>query len=230
MKQPDPAADEALRRWADGEDLCAPFAALLAVSGASISMFGSRGIHSTVCASSSLATALDETQLRLGEGPRWEVERTGRAELRADLARDVDSRWPTFLADAEGLGVRALFSFPIALGGVTIGVVDLYRLSSGPMDGEKTALARSLTRLVAAPAVAQAVRSADREHSPEHPGSPALRREVHQATGMILIQLDVSKDEALVLLRAHAFAQGESLDAVAAEVVARRLDFRELRD
>ena len=48
---------------------------------------------------------------------------------------------------------------------------------------------------------------------------------VHQATGMISVQLDVSLEEALARLRAHAFAQGTALGEVAAEVVGRQLRF-----
>ncbi|MGB0094384.1 MAG: ANTAR domain-containing protein [Solirubrobacteraceae bacterium] len=51
--------------------------------------------------------------------------------------------------------------------------------------------------------------------------------EVHQATGMISVQLGVSMDEAFVRLRAHAFAAGRSLKAVAGDVVARRLRLEE---
>ncbi|WP_248812061.1 ANTAR domain-containing protein [Frankia sp. AgPm24] len=49
------------------------------------------------------------------------------------------------------------------------------------------------------------------------------RAEVHQATGMAMVRLGVSAQEALVRLRAHAFAVGLTVDEVAGEVVARRL-------
>lgn len=222
--------DDPVDSGTHGEGLCTPFTALLPVSGASISMFGSGGIHSTVCTSDPLATALDALHLKLGEGPRWEVARTGYPALSSDLVRDANPSWPLFSADAAALGVRALFAFPIAIGGITIGAVDLYRLTAGPLGIRPTALLRSLIRAVASAAVAEAVGSADRDDSTERADAPALRREVHQATGMLLVQLDVAKDDALALLRAHAFATGRSLDDVAGDVVARRLDFRDLRD
>ncbi|MFD0630267.1 ANTAR domain-containing protein [Catenulispora yoronensis] len=53
------------------------------------------------------------------------------------------------------------------------------------------------------------------------------RAEVHQATGMISVQLGVSLAEALVRLRAHAWAADRLLADVAADVVARRLRFDE---
>ena len=53
------------------------------------------------------------------------------------------------------------------------------------------------------------------------------RAEVHQASGMISVQLNVSLAEALVRLRAHAYAQERPIAEVAADVVARRLRFEE---
>ncbi|MEJ7656763.1 MAG: ANTAR domain-containing protein [Thermoleophilaceae bacterium] len=51
---------------------------------------------------------------------------------------------------------------------------------------------------------------------------PAHLAEIHQATGMLSVQLEVSLDEAFVL-RAYAFAHDRSLRAVARDVLARRL-------
>jgi AmiR/NasT family two-component response regulator len=48
---------------------------------------------------------------------------------------------------------------------------------------------------------------------------------VHQATGMISVQLGVSLEEALARLRAHAFAASAALGDVAGDVVNRRLRF-----
>ncbi|RFA16949.1 hypothetical protein B7R22_01170 [Subtercola boreus] len=57
---------------------------------------------------------------------------------------------------------------------------------------------------------------------------PETRREVQQATGMIFAQLDVSATDAFYRLRMHAFSTGRSIQSVAAGVIARTLDFREL--
>lgn len=51
------------------------------------------------------------------------------------------------------------------------------------------------------------------------------RAVVHQAAGMISVQLGVDVAEALLRLRAHAFATGRSMADLAAEVVERRVRF-----
>ena len=51
----------------------------------------------------------------------------------------------------------------------------------------------------------------------------AYRAETYQASGMIAIQLQIPASEALLRIRAHAFANDRPLSAVAADIVARRL-------
>ena len=53
----------------------------------------------------------------------------------------------------------------------------------------------------------------------------AHRAEIHQATGMVSVQLDVSASEALARIRAHAFVDNRLLIDVGRDVVARRLAF-----
>ena len=48
---------------------------------------------------------------------------------------------------------------------------------------------------------------------------------VQPATGMVIAQLGIGPDDALALLRAHAYAHATSLDAIAVQVTSRQLDF-----
>jgi len=54
---------------------------------------------------------------------------------------------------------------------------------------------------------------------------PAHRAAVHHATGMLSVQMAVSVDDAVIMLRAHAFAEGRPISAVADDVVAGTLRF-----
>lgn len=213
--------------WEWGDDLCAPFVQLLPVTGASISVFRQGGDATTVCASDSLAQRLDALQFGLGEGPRWVVARTGKPSISVDVVRESHPDWPVFGAGIAALDVGAVFALPIMTGPVLLGAVDLYRRTPGPLDENAMSRAFSLARKVAAPAVRQALRSAADGETPEAK-APALRREVHQAVGMVFIQREVSTAEALALLRAYAFAANRPLEDVARDVVDRHLDFREL--
>jgi AmiR/NasT family two-component response regulator len=57
----------------------------------------------------------------------------------------------------------------------------------------------------------------------------AGRAEVHQATGMVVVQLGVSISEAFVRMRAFAYAEDRSILDVGRDVVAGRLRFRGVR-
>ncbi|GAB3718942.1 hypothetical protein GCM10027598_31150 [Amycolatopsis oliviviridis] len=52
------------------------------------------------------------------------------------------------------------------------------------------------------------------------------RAQVHQATGMVSVQLDIGLPDALVRLRARAYASDRRLDEVAQDMVLGRLTFR----
>ncbi len=218
------------RGWAWGDDLCRPFVDLLPVTGASISVIGRSARSISLCASDSVAASLESLQFELGEGPQWAVMLTGEPSLNADLSPPHGVDWPIFAAGASQLGAAAVFTFPITMGAITVGVIELYRRLPGALDDASVAVAQSLARRVTDIAVRAAIRFADRESCPEPAGSSTMRREVHQATGMVLAQLETSATEAFSLLRAHAFASGRSVEDVARDVVSRVIDFRRLPD
>lgn len=72
--------------------------------------------------------------------------------------------------------------------------------------------------------------SAEADEDPEDAGTATMRREVHQATRIILVQLELSTTEAFPLLRGHGFASSRTTENIATDVVARRLDLRCLPD
>ncbi|MFD4422365.1 GAF and ANTAR domain-containing protein [Agromyces sp. NPDC058484] len=206
-----------------GAELCSRFVELLPVTGVSISAIGAPG-QSTIGASDTVAARLEELQFELGEGPHWEALRSGQAVLVPDVG-ERDHSWPVFGAAVLELGVGALFAFPLVMGAVTVGVVDMYRSAPGKLDAREIATAHSLAASTAGTALRLAARSAG-EDSPARGGmGPELRREVHQATGMVLVQLQVTATEAFARLQAHAFSTGQTVELVAHAVVTRRLRF-----
>lgn len=212
-----------------GGTLCSPFIDELPVDGASVSVFTLAG-QSTICASDSVAARSETLQFELGEGPHWEALTTGVPVLRPNLADITSPGWPVFRDAARAIGIGALFAFPMKMGAVTVGVVDLY--AARPLILSAVMIARAVTLAGrAAPAAAmEAMYSAQDHRSPEDEMAPSMRREVHQATGMIQAQLDTSATDAFARLRAHAFSTGISIDDIARDVVARRLDFSTLTD
>lgn len=216
-----------LRPPSVGADLCSTFIELLPITGASVSVFDASGRQSTICASDAVAARVEEMQFALGEGPHWEALSTGLPVLVPDLRNEEQPRWPVFADAVLEAGVGALFSFPMRMGAITVGVVDLYRTAPGALGANATAQARSLAAMAAGPAAREAIRSADDE-SAGAGTAPEMRREVHQATGMVLVQLNTTATDAFLRLRSHAFASGRTVQDVAHDVVTRRLDFSDV--
>ena len=203
--------------------VCVAAVGLLSLSGAGISLMADGQLRGSAGVSEPGIAAVQELQLELGEGPGVDLWASDVPVLESDLAQGGMVRWPTFARAAQGAGVRAVFAFPMGVGAIRIGVLVLYRDRAGPLAGEELALGLVLADVATQVVLAvQAGAPADTVHE-LLAGEPAHWAEVHQATGMVSVQLGVSMDEAFVRLRAHAFADGRSLRVVAREVVSRRL-------
>lgn len=217
-----PRAAELLR-------ICELCVTSLGVTGAGISMVTDLGNRAVVCATDEVSTRIEELQVTLGEGPCFDAFESGAPVLVADLEEPEDlvvGRWPGFMESAAAAGVRAVFAFPLRIGALGIGAMDLYRVVPGGLDAGQLPAA-----LMAADVAALAL--LDLRGSEELGWTDALATadsypfQVHQATGMTQVQLGVTTQEAFLRLRAHAFATGRPLADVADDVVHRRYRFSE---
>lgn len=182
-----------------------------------------------------VSAELEDVQFTLGQGPGADAAAGGTPVLVPDVAA-MEARWPQFALAAAGLGVRAVFALPLWIGAISVGVLVAHRATPGTLsDGtfaDAIALAETVTVLLVHQQNAGAD-PADQTQSAPQPswaGPATYRAQVHQATGMISAQLGVSLAEALVRLRARAFAEDRLVAEVAADVVARRLRFGERTD
>jgi GAF domain/ANTAR domain len=200
---------------------------LLAVAGAGISMVTERGNRGVVCATDDVAAQVEDLQFSLGEGPCMDAVHAGVPVLVPDLTAPGSvavQRWPAFMDAAADAGIRAVFAFPLSVGAIRVGALDLYRDSVGELSEDQLSAA-----LLAADAAALSLLYLDTDEPSLFADEPSrhtgFHLEVHQATGMVQAQLNVTIDEAFLRLRARAFADGRSVRDVAADVVARRLRF-----
>jgi hypothetical protein len=204
--------------------LCRAAVLRLGVDGASVTAVSGPMAREPVCASDEVSARLEEFQFTVGEGPDADDFGLGSPMLIPELG-SVTARWPGFVPVAMAAGARAMFSFPLQAGAIQVGVLSLYRARPGPLEVEELA-----DGLVFADIALQLLVDASSgitrfpDYQPVN-GVPGERAEVHQATGMISVQLGVSLEEAFVRLRAHAFANGAALGDVAGDVVCRRLCF-----
>ena len=208
------------------EELARRFVRSFPVTGAAVSTLGDLLGVQTVAASDLLAARLDEMQIDLGEGPCWDAMRLRRPVLLPDLRSAHGRSWPVFAQAVIAEGVGALFAFPLLVGPLEIGAVDMYSrrpLKLGADDAGKAAeLADATAREILQGALHAAGGSGDDYAEDDRPYS---RKIVHQATGMVLAQLGISADDARMVIQAHAFANDRTMMEVARDVLDRRLDF-----
>jgi hypothetical protein len=201
----------------------------LDVTGAGISMVTAAGNRGVVCATDEVSARIEELQFMLGEGPAFDAVRSGAPALVPDLGEPDDvtaAQWPAFTEGATAAGVRALFAFPLRIGVIGVGALDLYRDRRGGLDGDQLTAA-SMAADVAALALLDLDVGRDDLFADDFDARATFQLQVHQATGMIQIQLGVTTEQAFAMLRARAFATGLPVVAVATDVVERRLRFSE---
>jgi hypothetical protein len=208
--------------------LCSACVGLLGVDGAAVSMVFDGASRGTYGSSSKASRRLDEYQFTFGQGPCLDATAAGAVVHAPDLDAAQELRWPLFTDAVLRDGVQAVFAIPVRITSACVGALDLYRRTPGPLEGDQLAgglLAAELAALPLSTLISQiaddrgVAGSADSADTTNEDASPALiemdRVEVYQATGMLIAQLNVDAAEALVRLRGHAVATGQTASEVA---------------
>jgi hypothetical protein len=181
--------------------LCGTCPGIAGVTGAGVMLMSGEIPRGSLCASDEVSHLIEDLQYTLGEGPCVDAYGQDRVVAEPDLADPVTRRWPAFTPPALAAGARAVFGFPLRVGTVRLGALNLYRDCPGPLSDDQHADA-----LVVAGVAARWVLEAQAGASS---GAVAAELEtgadfhfvVHNAAGMVSVQLGVSVTEALIRLR-----------------------------
>ncbi|SDS98088.1 GAF domain-containing protein [Friedmanniella luteola] len=217
------------RGVAAADRLCRACVNLLAVDAAAISLVFDGVSTGTLGSSSELARQYDELQFTVGEGPCLESVSTRAPVLVFDLAADIGTgRWPGYGPALLAYGIVGVFAMPVLVAGEYVGALDLFRTRTASLEGQDLSGALVAAELAEMPLLD--LLTDNLEKSVADPSTAAwaelnqiARAEVNQATGMLVAQLDVGPAEALVRLRAHAYATNRSATEVARDILERRL-------
>ena len=212
----------AFARHQERGSFCSASVDVLGVASAGVSLMSNRH-NAPVCHSDERSLALEELQFSLGEGPSLDAFASHEAIHEPDLEHALIDRWPIFTTTALQLGTRGVFALPLNAGPRCIGVLTLYNEAAGALTSEQAA-----DGLVVAHTVAQAMLESQSFSEPDRlaenlDDSADHRAEVHQASGMVAVQLGVAVADAEVRLRAHAYAANRPVVDVARDIVERRL-------
>ncbi|MEE6138410.1 GAF and ANTAR domain-containing protein [Mycobacterium sp. 050128] len=222
------AAVEGHRGTKAADRICEACVVHLNIDAAAISLIFDGLPTGTLGSSSAWARRLDELQFTLGEGPCVDSIAQRAAVLVVDLADPVERRWPAFSPAMLAQQIRGVFALPVVVAGEYVGALDLFCHQPGPLDHENLAGAVAAADVAGIPLLD--LLGADFQAAIGDPSSSAWtdlnalsRAEVSQATGMLVAQLDIDPAEALVRLRAHAYATGRSATDVARDILDRRI-------
>jgi hypothetical protein len=204
--------------------LCTVCMTVTEMTGAGVMLMSGDVPRGSLCTTNEVSALVEELQLTLGEGPCIDAHNLARPVTEPDLANST-GRWPSFTPPALEAGVRAIFGFPLQVGSVRLGALNLYRDRPGALSDDQHADALVTADVVTQSVLSMQARAPSGELAIELEPIIKLRDVVHQATGMVAAQLGVSVGQAQIRLRAHAFADGRSLQGVAEDVVDRHLLF-----
>jgi hypothetical protein len=192
-------------------------AAVLGMPSTTIVLFDGQRAIAVLAASDATARAAHDLEILMGEGPVQSL--TGKSTPIRVAGPALRERWPRYGPAVTELGVQAVLAVPLPPAG-SLGALCAYTMQPAITDDAAAAagrIAAALTRALATVAPNQRYSKGD---------SALLRfgltddlAVVHQAAGMVSAHCHCSTGDALALLRARAFADGEPVEQVALAVV-----------
>ena len=195
------------------------------MTGAGIMLMDGEIPRGSLCTTNDVSARIEQLQYDLGEGPCVDAFNFDRPVLEPDLVTPTTPRWLAFTEGAVAVGVRAVFGFPLQVGAVRLGALNVYRDRAGPLDDEHHAEALVMAEVAAEAVLLLQAGAPVGQLAAELETGAEFQYVVHQASGMVAAQLEVSVVQALIRRRAHAFGNGVALTDVAHVVVARKLRF-----
>ncbi|MFI0238640.1 GAF and ANTAR domain-containing protein [Streptomyces sp. NPDC016845] len=224
------AVEQSVREAAEGDPACLPrrlceaIKESVSMEAGTLSLFTDTPHRQLLCATSDAALRLEKLQFGVGEGPCVTAARTGDKVVVGDLHKEMTG-WPVFgsCAQEQLRDVGAIYAFPLRLDARrTLGAVDV--LCRDPLDPDPDVVQAGV---IAARAASQALVHSYQE-TVDQGGLPMWEPEdimdsywgpTHAAVGVLVVQLDISAEEALTRMRARAFGTGRSLPDIAEDIL-----------
>ncbi|MFJ9037236.1 GAF domain-containing protein [Streptomyces sp. NPDC102406] len=225
------AIEQSVLRAAEGDAarlprrLCEAVRKSVSMDAATLSLFTDTPHRQLLWATSDAALRLERLQFGVGEGPCVTAARTGDKVIVNDLHADV-TQWPVFgsCAQEQLADVGAVYAFPLRIDeGRTLGAIDVLRHEAMAPDPDLIQKGVIATR-----AAGRALLNTY-QATVEQGGLPLWEPEdildsywgpTHAAVGALVVELDITAEEALSRLRARAFGTERSLPKISDDVLA----------
>ncbi|ULE33998.1 GAF and ANTAR domain-containing protein [Mycobacterium sp. IDR2000157661] len=173
-----------------------------------------------LAATSERARELELFQLQSDEGPCVDCYATSLPVTVADLSGAAD-RWPRFVPAALDAGFASVHAVPMRAAGTALGAIGLFGTRPGELDDADLLTGQTLAH-VACVAVLQERAPTRYTVLAQLRAALAGRVVVEQAKGFLREVLNVPVEDAFVVLRSYARANGEHLTEVARRLMTDR--------
>jgi hypothetical protein len=201
--------------------LCCAFAEVVGADGAAISVGSTMSTRRLLAVTDRRTEQIEDLQDMVGEGPSIRALRGDEPSI-LDGQPEAAKAWPklvtVLLAHTTGHERPSLYAFPMQPQRAVLGVLTAHQADhSGLTVG-----------LDAAQFLANAIGVAvlgDLGLADGPPERWLVRDRISHATGMVIAQLGIPADDALAVLRAHAYANNVTLSEASRRVVDRSLRF-----
>jgi GAF domain-containing protein len=176
---------------------------VLDVSAAGLMLVAPDGNLRVIASSSEEMRLVELFELQAEEGPCPDCYRTGLPTMDPSLAMDTGP-WPRFRIVALNAGFKSVHALPMRLRGETIGALNLFRPTEGPLDESDLTVAQALADVATITILQQ--RAAQHSNVVIEQLNHALNTRVliEQAKGILAERAGLAMNEAFERLRHHA--------------------------
>jgi hypothetical protein len=203
--------------------LCRVLARELPADAVTMSLLTDTPSRQLLCASNEMATALEEAQFTVVQGPCVTAAETGEEVHLTDW--DAGARqWPLFVSAFHDRypDVEAVHAFPLWFGDYILGSLDVATRTPGGLPAETIEqVAAATDALSTALLPAQQLLLEQDEYPPWEPADVVRAHwsDTHRAIGVVAVKEEMNTDDALALMRAQAFATGRTLAEITAGIL-----------
>ena len=201
---------------------------LLDATAAGIMLADQHGRLQVMASSTEEARLLELHELQNDEGPGLDCFRVGRAVGRTDLAA-MRSSWPNFTGRLRQLGFNSAQAVPMRLRTETIGALNIYRATPGPLPEADQRIGQAMADVATIGLLQERAIAARALLAVQLQDALDSRIQLEQAKGVLAERCGLRMEEAFQLMRRYARGHSHRLVDVAAQIIDGSIDDELLR-
>lgn len=191
---------------------------MLGVAGAGVSLVDGSGPLRRATSVNEVTGRLEAVEEQFQEGPCVDAFRLRALVAVSDLD-DVADRWPRWSVHARERGVQAALGVPLGVVGKALGAINVYATTPRDWTVAETRAVQALADMAASYVATLTELDESRRTADQLQQALHSRVLIEQAKGVLASELQISVDQAYVVLRNQARRHSASLRSVAQAVV-----------